>query len=85
MSDIYRAITDELEHQEEHWSVNQYTLMEWIVFMQSRLDQAKGYLVLQPGLTGREPIAKMFVLRAVAMGVACLEQHDLVTREDLGL
>ena len=76
---IYRAIKAERRYQDVvHGTIkeNPHTVGEWLLIMESELNEAKRAWVKGKGDAG----ALEEILQVVATGVACMETHGVVTR-----
>lgn len=80
-NDLYDAIQDERNYQIKKWGTTKehpHTVMEYISIMEGELQEAKqGWL---KGNGDRKALEE--VLQVVSVGVACMEQHGIVTRFD---
>ena len=78
-NEIFDAIQDERMYQIQKWGSNNdhpHTVMEWIAIMDGELQEAK-----QAWLKGNgDKDALKELLQVVSVGVACMEQHGVVTR-----
>ena len=84
--EVYSAIDSERDYQdsEEFFfaskSKENHTVTEWIVFIQNSLDEAKHYVSRNSEDVG--PQSALGVIRRItAMGVVCMEQNGVPTRE----
>lgn len=74
---VLTAVMDERDYQDfKHGSIDvaPHTLGEWILIMESELNEAKEALI--KGGTGRNAV-KAEIIQVLATGFACLEQHGL--------
>lgn len=82
IGEIFDAIIKERKHQDEKWgSIEEHphTVREWIAIMKKEVEESEEAYFDRPA----DPIMLSEVLQAVAVGVACLEQHGFFTRETL--
>lgn len=78
---IIDAIDRERDHQDRKWgelSERPMSVGHWLLVMEAELDEAKEGFVK----TGMDSPALRELLQVVAVGIACLEQHGVVERED---
>ena len=84
-SDVYAAIDSERQYQDGMWNSSTTTsgglhsLEEWVVYMQSYLNQAVEQLSRNPKQIG-DPLALHTIRKIATMGVACMEQHGAPRR-----
>jgi hypothetical protein len=82
---IYAALDREREYQEEkhgptdHHGVHSVT--EWLVYIEQYLNEAKKVVTYHSDPDARKR-ALCAIRKVTAMGLACMEQNGLVTRED---
>lgn len=78
MSDIFKAIERERAYQDDKWGTiedNPHSVISWLRLMDEEITEAAGAVA-----DGKEE-AMREVLQAIAVGVACLEQHGLYERD----
>ena len=78
-NEIFDAIQDERNYQTTKWGnikEHPHTVMEWIAIMEGELQEAKQAWL--KGTGDKEALGEL--LQVVAVGVACVEQHGVVTR-----
>ena len=73
---IQQAISRERDYQDEKWGDNPHSVGEWLLIVEAELSEAKRAWVKNEG---NEDALKE-LLQAVAVGVACMEQHGIVER-----
>ena len=75
---IFHAIEDERDYQEAKWGTNDehpHDLGSWVLIMEGELQEAKdAFMKAKPDEILKE------ILQVITVGVACLEQHGVVTR-----
>lgn len=74
--EIIVAIQRERNYQDQKWGDNPHDLWTWITIMERQLDDAGRTCFMDDAETLRK------ILQTVAVGVACLEQHGIVEREN---
>lgn len=82
LEDIFAAIRRERQYQTAKWGSVQehpHEVASYCVIMQGELDEAMQ--AWRKGRFGADDLRE--VLQVVAVGVACLEQHGVVEREEL--
>jgi len=73
---VMRAINQERQYQERKWGGNSHSVGEWLLILESELQEAKqGYVKGQGSYD-----ALLEVLQVAAVAVACLEEHGVITR-----
>ena len=76
--DVCSAVRDERSYQDAKWGTveeHPHDLGSWVLIMEGELQEAKdAFLNCQPDEMLKE------ILQVVAVGVACLEQHGIVSR-----
>lgn len=75
---VLNAIVLERRYQDETWgtiSDNPHEIGQWLAIMQRELDEARAAYD-----ACYERVALGKILQVAAVGVACLEQHGIVTR-----
>jgi len=80
-NEIAIAILRERNYQDSKWGTiedHPHTPREWLAIMESELEEAKQAWVSQSGDLG----CLHEMLQIIAVGVACLEQHGIVEREE---
>ena len=78
----FQAIENEREYQDTKWGTiekHPHTVGEWLLIMQSELREATGAWVHKKG--DKEAILE--IIQLVSVGVACLEQHGVISRIEL--
>lgn len=83
LAEIVDAIFRERRYQDKKWGdidKNPHTIFEWIGIMEKELQEAKE-AYFQPQPYAREDMLRE-ILQAVAVGMACLEQHGFVERKE---
>ncbi len=80
-ADIYAAITRERAYQDDKWGTpfeHPHDVPGWLLIMRGELEEAEqGWL---KGNGDKDALREL--LQVIAVGVACLEQHGVVERED---
>lgn len=76
---IFQAIENERNHQDKKWGHNSHTVGEWLLIVQAELDEAKEAWVKNNG----DNAALEELLQVVSVGVACIEEHHIVQRQDI--
>lgn len=79
IADVFGAVTDERQYQVERWGTNDehpHDVPAWLLIMERELAEAKEAWVIKGG--DREALRE--IVQVVAVGVACLEQHGVVSR-----
>lgn len=85
---VYELIDGERAYQERCWnpttteSGGKHSPAEWLVYMQDYLTQAMHQASRYPDPGSRQMVLAT-IRKITAMGVACMEQHDTPTREEL--
>lgn len=74
---VFRKITRERDYQDVKWKDNPHTVGEWLLIMQSELDEAKEAWVKNRG----DSKSLDEILQVVSVGVACMEQHGAEGRK----
>lgn len=69
---VFGRITRERDYQDAKWKANPHTVGEWLLIMQSELDEAKEAWVKNRG----DGKALDEILQVISVGVACMEQHS---------
>lgn len=80
-AEIFQAIEREREYQVRKWGTieqNPHTVFEWLGIMQKELSEAQIAWIENEG--DKEALREL--LQAVAVGIACLEQHGVYEREE---
>lgn len=80
---VYSAISDERAYQDRKWGTveeHQHEVGSWLTIMRTLLTDAERAYMSQNGDIG----ALDEVRKVVAVGVACMEQHDPVVRSPVG-
>lgn len=72
--EVFAAVQAERQYQDDKWGKTGHTLAEWVLIMESELEEAKTALI--KGGFGRDAI-KAEIIQVLAVGFACLEQHGL--------
>ncbi len=76
MRKILDALKRERNFQDTKWGTDGHTVGEWILILQTELDEAKlGWIKSKGDASALEEI-----LQVVCVGIACLEQHGIVER-----
>jgi len=78
-SNIFKAIDREREFQESKWGKNPHGVPGWLQIMESELNEAKQAWVKGSG----DHEALKEILQVISVGVAALEQHGYVEREEI--
>lgn len=73
---VYAAIDRERDYQNRKWGDKPHTVGEWLLIMEAELEEAKRAWTKGDG----DSDAKRELLQVIAVGVAALEQHDIVER-----
>lgn len=81
MRHIMDAIEGERVYQINKWGDNPHELPGWLLIMQAELDEAKQAWCK----SGGNDEALKEILQVIAVGVACLEEHGIVTRFGQGI
>ena len=71
---VYAAIDRERDYQDRKWGDKPHTVGEWLLIMEAELAEAK-----RAWAKGDDD-AKRELLQVIAVGVAALEQHDIIER-----
>lgn len=80
MSEIFNAVLRERSYQDEKWGwLEGRSVQGWLLVMESELNEAKEAWVK----TGLDEPALREILQLIAVGVACLEEHGIVERQEL--
>lgn len=74
---VYAAIDRERDYQDRKWGDKPHTIGEWLLIMEAELDEAKAAWSKGVG----DDDAKRELLQVIAVGVAALEQHDIIERK----
>lgn len=83
-NDVYLAVDQEREHQDQKWGTldeHPHDVGSWLTIMRQLLNDAERAYVSQRGDAG----ALDELRKAVAVGVACMEQHGVPQRVPAGL
>lgn len=83
-SEISEAIDRERGYQDAKWGTideHGHTVGEWLLIMERELSEAKQAWCSRRGDAG----ALEELLQAVAVGVACMSQHGVIERPNIGL
>ncbi len=75
---IFRAIVHERDYQDRKWGDKPHTVGNFLLIMEGELEEAKQAWRKSDNDEG----ALLEILQVIAVGVACLEQHGIVERED---
>lgn len=78
---IFDAVGRERDYQDAKWGANPHTVGEWLLIVESELQEAKGAWFKIGGDFG----ALQELLQVIAVGVAALEQHGVVERENIAM
>lgn len=76
---IVDAIIREREYQIKKWGNHPHTVCEWITIMRGELNEAEYGWLKQSG----DEKALEEILQVIATGIACLQQHGIVERQEL--
>lgn len=76
---IFDAIGREREYQDAKWRANPHTVGEWLLIVESELQEAKQAWCKTGGDFG----ALEELLQVIAVGVAALEQHGVFERPNI--
>ncbi len=77
---LRQAIARERKHQDEKWGHNPHSVGEWLLILQAELDEAKQAWIKNQG----DEAALEELLQVVSVGMACIEQHGIVDRNNWG-
>lgn len=78
--DIMHAVEDERHYQDRKWGTideHPHTVGEWLLIAESELQEAKAAWCKGRGDEG----ALLELLQVISVGVACLQQHGVITRD----
>jgi len=81
---IFDAIKRERDYQDEKWGsplVNPHEIPAWLMIMRRELNEAMDEWTRRKGKTANQEALKE-ILQVIAVGVACLEQHGVIERDD---
>ena len=73
--EVYKLIDGERDYQEAKWGPRFHTTVEWIVYMEDYLAEAKHMLSREATETA-DPKAMEIIRKVTAMGVCAMEQND---------
>ncbi len=77
--EVYTAVSREREYQNKKWGTpleHPHDVPGWLLIMRGELEEAE-----QAWLKSSNEAALSEVLQAVAVGVACLQQHGIFERD----
>ncbi len=78
--EVYTALDDERDYQDEKWHQHIHTIEEWLVYMKDYLNEAF-HQVSRVGTGTPEYLKSLDTIRKVtALGVACMEQNGAPRR-----
>lgn len=89
--EVYQAIDGERKYQDSKWDHATTTrngrpahsLTEWLVFMNDYVQEGLRNMTRTPDVEAN-PFARHTIRKVVALGVAALEEHGALTREQEG-
>lgn len=75
---VFAAINHERDYQDEKWGNNPHTVGEWLLIVEGELEEAKH--AWRKGAGDNDALCEL--LQVIAVGVACLEQHGVIGRDE---
>lgn len=77
--EIFEAVGRERDYQDAKWESNPHTVGEWLLIVESELQEAKEAWCKNGG----DRAALIELLQVIAVGVAALEQHGAIERPNV--
>jgi hypothetical protein len=75
--EIFQAISRERDYQDKKWGIRDHQIASWMAIMKGEMNEADiAWLKEGDKNTLKE------ILQVIAVGVACLERHGVVERDD---
>lgn len=77
---VYKRIDEERAYQYDKWGDNPHTPAEFLVYMQDYMTEAFSHASRVPDPASTEMVMED-IRKITAMGVACMEQHGVRSRD----
>ena len=81
-TEVYKIVDTERTYQNSIWGAEKHSPEEWLLYMESYLNEAKHMLARETRVVGKERIMTN-IRKIAALGVAAMEQHDTPPRIDI--